>query len=451
MAIFPDHPGAKPKELLRGPLIALLYLIPRSRLAIALPSLWLALVCLAGAGVAAAADGPAGGNGAGGTGQSQRVLRVGVLAGAAPCSANSNGDWQGLAVELWARVARRKQIAYKLQSSPSAAALLRDAAANRIDLGVGCLSLNPERVAIYRFSLPFQEGGLAVLMRRSRLGLGRAMLQSLLAPDLLRLLAGYLFGIALVAALIWQIEGHAKGSEAKQDGQRRHFLRLFQILATGPGTNTIVRTSRGQVLVIGSYVIRIVSASLLVSYITLNVVSQPQTRGLTQLRSLAELAGLRVAVRPGSSAEATLRRINAAKPIVLVPIRSVLDAGPLLNNGQVNAVVADDLQMLYLQALRGNQQLELVLRNQQPASQGFVFSPALAENLANQIDQAISELKREGVVAELQQQLLDTAERGENGAGPDRAIPAQGSANPLPDAASGNQAPDEQPRRINKF
>ncbi len=451
MAIFPDHPGAKPKELLRGPLIALLNLSPRPRWAIALPSLWLALVCLAGAGVAAAADGPAGGDLAGGTGQSQRVLRVGVLAGAAPCSANSNGDWQGLAVELWARVARRKQIAYQLQASPSAAALLRDAAANRIDLGVGCLSLNPERLAIYRFSLPFQEGGLAVLMRRSRLGLGRAMLQSLLAPDLQRLLAGYLSGIVLVAALIWQIEGHATGSEAKQDGQRRHFLRLFQILATGPGTNTIVRTSRGQVLVIGSYVIRIVSASLLVSYITLNVVSQPQARGLPQLRSLAELAGLRVAVRPGSSAEGTLRRINAAKPIVLVPIRSVLDAGPLLNNGQVDAVVADDLQMLYLQALRGNQQLELVLSNQQPASQGFVFSPALAEDLAIQIDQAISELKREGLVAELQQQLLDAAERGETRAGAGEAIPAQRSATPLPDAASGNQAPGDQPRRINKF
>jgi ABC-type amino acid transport substrate-binding protein len=415
-------------------------------LAIALPALLLALVCLAGAGVAVAADGLAGG-----TGQSQRVLRVGVLAGAAPCSANSNGDWQGLAVELWARVARRKQIAYKLESSPSAAALLRDAAANRIDLGVGCLSLSPERVALYRFSLPFQEGGLAVLMRRSRLGLGRAMLQSLLAPDLLRLLAGYLSGIALVAALIWQIEGHAKGSEAKQDGQRRHFLRLFQILATGPGTNAIVRTSRGQVLVIGSYAIRIVSASLLVSYITLNVVSQPQARGLPQLRSLAELAGLRVAVRPGSSAEGTLRRINAAKPIVLVPIRSVLDAGPLLNNGQVDAVVADDLQMLYLQALRGNQQLELVLSNQQPASQGFVFSPALAEDLAIQIDQAISELKREGLVAELQQQLLDAAERGETRASPGEAIPAQRSATPLPDAATGSKAPGEQPRRINKF
>lgn len=443
MAIFLEHPGAKPKALGRGPLVPLLYLRPGSWMAITLPALSLALVCLAGTGVAAAADGLAGGNG--------QSLRVGVLAGAAPCSSNSNGDWQGLAVELWARVARRKQIAYKLQSSPSAAALLRDAEANRIDLGVGCLSLNPERVAIYRFSLPFQEGGLAVLMRRGRLGLGRAMLQSLLAPDLLRLLAGYLSGIALVAALIWQLEGHAKGSEAKQDGQRRHFLRLFQILATGPGTNTIVRTSRGQVLVIGSYVIRIVSASLLVSYITLNVVSQPQARGLTQLRSLAELAGLTVAVRPGSSAEATLGRINAAKPIVLVPIRSVLDAGPLLNNGQVDAVVADDLQMLYVQALRSNQQLELVLRNQQPASQGFVFSPALAENLANQIDQAISELKREGVVAELQQQLLEAAERGETRSGPSQGTPAQRRATPLPDAASGNQAPVEQPKRINKF
>jgi ABC-type amino acid transport substrate-binding protein len=275
---------------------------------------------------------------------------------------------------------------------------------------------------------------LAVLMRRSRLELGRAMLQSLLAPDLLRLLAGYLSGIALVAALVWQIEGHANGNEAKQDGKRRHFLRIFQILATGPGTNTIVRTSRGQALVICSYGIRIVSASLLVSYITINVVRQPQANGIPRQRGLAALAGLRVAVRPGSSAERTLRTLGAARPITLVPMRSVLDAGPLLNNRQVDAAVADDLQMMYVQALSSNQQLELVLSAQQPASQGFVFSPALEDSLANRIDQAISELKREGVVVELQQQLLDAAERSEARGVPGQAMGAQQTRSVKPTA-----------------
>jgi ABC-type amino acid transport substrate-binding protein len=428
--------------MIKGLLLPMLHQ-PRARLGVTvpslLPSLLLALVCLGGAGVAGAGVAGAGVATAGEVkpgenGQAQRVLRVGVLAGAAPCSFNNNGDWQGLAVELWARVARRKHIPYQLQAAPNATALLNDAAANRIDLGVGCLSLNPERVAMYRFSLPFQEEGLAVLMRRSRLELGRAMLQSLLAPDLLRLLAGYLSGIVLVAALIWQIEGHANSNEAKQDGKWRHFLRIFQILATGPGTNTIVRTSRGQALVICSYGIRIVSASLLVSYITLNVVRQPQANGIPRQRGLAALAGLRVAVRPGSSAERTLRTLGAARPITLVPMRSIVDAGPLLNNRQVDAAVADDLQMQYVQALSSNQQLELVLSAQQPASQGFVFSPALEDSLANRIDQAISELKREGVVVELQQQLLDAAERSEARGVPGQAMGAQQTRSVKPTA-----------------
>ena len=116
--------------MIKGLLLPMLHQ-PRARLGVTvpslLPSLLLALVCLGGAGIAGAGEATAGEVKPGENGQAQRVLRVGVLAGAAPCSFNNDGDWQGLAVELWARVARRKHIPYQLQAAPNATALLNDA------------------------------------------------------------------------------------------------------------------------------------------------------------------------------------------------------------------------------------------------------------------------------------------------------------------------------------
>ena len=38
------------------------------------------------------------------------VLRVGVVDGAPPCSYRDAGDWRGLAVDLWGRIATRERL-----------------------------------------------------------------------------------------------------------------------------------------------------------------------------------------------------------------------------------------------------------------------------------------------------------------------------------------------------
>lgn len=343
------------------------------------------------------------------------VLRVGVVDGSQPCAWRHGQAWQGLAVDLWNRIASREQLAFVIQALPDTRALLDAAAADRIDVAIGCLNVSPERLARLRFSLPFQEDGLAVMVTNSRLDLGRAFLGSLFGPTLLQLLGGFLAANALLTALAWRVEGYGAREETQRLGVRRSASKLFQVLATGPGGNVVVHTTRGNLLVLAAYLVRIVAASLLVGYLTVTVVNETQGRLSGRMEGPDDLRGRRVAVRPGSASEALLREINARRegpPARAVPIRQVADGLPLLRRQQVDALLADNLQLTWLQmGVAQSGRTRLALQGIRPESQAFVYAPSLPEPTAERIDLAISALKREGVVSELRRRILAEPDR----------------------------------------
>lgn len=342
--------------------------------------------------------------------RSETILRVGVLDGSPPCSElRGPGRWEGKAVRLWQFVAARERLAYTLEPYPNAKALLEASRRGAVDLGVGCLTITPERVGTYRFSLPFQESGVALLMGTNRLATLRAVLGGVLDARLLGLLAGYLLAIGVLSLVVWRTEGGFPPGSAMQagraalwptrDGWRQRAL-VFQVLATGPGTNTIVATTRGQGLVVLSYLMRIVFGSLIVSTITLDVLRQaPLSDALPE--TLDDLAGRRVAARPGSVSEKLLRSPPLQGRVTVVPLPQLSDAPALLLNRQVDAVLADEQQLRYVReqlSVRQRSRLQLVLDGQRPESQAFVYSPQLPKATSEGIDRAISEAKRNGQV-----------------------------------------------------
>jgi ABC-type amino acid transport substrate-binding protein len=339
------------------------------------------------------------------------VLRVGVVDGAQPCSFRKEGVWKGLAVDLWSRVATEEKLPFVLQEWPNLRALLAATRRGEVEVAVGCVNLSPERLQSIAFSLPFQEDGLAVLTLRNRFDLGKAFLRSLLGPALLQLLGGFLLLIGLLSLLTWWVEGHGRSSTTRSLGTTRSFARIFQILATGPGSNTIVETTRGHLLVLLAYLVRIVAASLLVGFLTVHVVEETRARGGGALRSLEDLRGRRVAVRPGSISAALVEEMNREglrPPLQPVPLPRVDQAISLLEEGKADAVLADDLQLSYVLAHHGRRTAlpTLVLRALRPESQGFAFGPRLDAATALRIDLAISRMKRSGEISLLREEAL---------------------------------------------
>jgi len=338
----------------------------------------------------------------------QKVLRVGVVDGSPPCTYRQSGEWQGLAVDLWTRIATRERLPFVLSEWSSVQSLLDATRRDQLDVAVGCLNVSPERLGLYRFSLPFQEDGLAVMVLNTPLDLSRAFLGSLLGSSLLLLLGGYLLTIALLSALAWRVEGYGEKPETQSLGLLRSFTKLFQVLATGPGGNMIVSTTRGNALVIVAYLTRIVTGSLLVGYLTVNVVREVQGRTKGNITALSDLRGLRVGVRRGTVSESVLRELNAGSDgvkVTILPLGSIGAGVDLLLAGRADAVLGDNLQLSYLllQVETKGSLPTLALQGIRPESQAFALSPQLPETTAARIDQAISALKRSGVVTTLRE------------------------------------------------
>lgn len=345
-------------------------------------------------------------------GAQEPVLRVGVVDGAPPCSYRDAGAWRGLAVDLWNRIATREQLPYVVSEWPSVRKMLEATRQGSLDVAVGCINVSPDRLEKYRFSLPFQEDGLAVMVVQSRLDLGRSFLTALLTPTLLQLLGGYLLAIAALALLTWRVEHYTQQAQTLSDGQLRSFSKVFQILATGPGSNTLVSTTRGHGVVLMAYMVRIVSASLLVGYLTVNVAREVQESAGGSIRSEADLLGLRVGARQGTVSEGLLNELNsgsATAKITIVPLNNIRAGLDLLVDRRIDALLGDNLQLTYLlihAKVRGLVP-SLALQGIRPESQAFAFAPSLPEATAERIDQSISELKRSGLVSTMRQQATE--------------------------------------------
>ena len=337
------------------------------------------------------------------------VLRVGLVDGSPPCSYREAGVWRGLAIDLWNQVATLEHLPYVVTEWPSVRQMLEASREGRLDVAVGCINVSPDRLQRYRFSLPFQEDGLAVMVVKSRLDLGRSFLGALLTPTLLQLLGGYLLAIAVLTWLTLRLEARTHPAPVSRRSSLRHCSKVFQVLATGPGSNTIVSTTRGNGVVILAYLVRIVSASLLVGYLTVNVAGEIQDKASGAIQSPADLRGLRVGVRSGTVSEALLKELNAGgtgEKVTMVALDSIGAGAEQLASRQMDALVGDNLQLSHLLLQDQSKRFlpSLALEGIRPESQAFAFSPALPEATTDRIDQAISALKRSGVVSELRQQ-----------------------------------------------
>jgi ABC-type amino acid transport substrate-binding protein len=329
-----------------------------------------------------------------------KVLRVGVLDGSPPCSLQKNrGQWQGQAVELWELIARREGLAYLMRGYPTPRSLLEATRNDQVDIGVGCLTMAPERVGKYRFSLPFQERGLALMLPAEAGANSLRLLSTLVNTELLKVIGGYLLAIGLISSVVFLDEHRSEASTSKRE-QLRRFALIYQVMASGPGTNMIVTRTRGHALVLLAWLVRIIGASMIVSTITLDALREPTARGF-QPRRLTDLIGLRIAVRPGSVSEHLLKIPPLAGRVKLVSL-SALEQGPvLLLQGKADGVLADEQQLVYvLEQIPKEQRsrLRLALKDSYRESQAFVYSPNLDSALVTRLDRAISQAKRDGLV-----------------------------------------------------
>jgi ABC-type amino acid transport substrate-binding protein len=365
---------------------------------------------------AASAAAPAGQPGLGGTSPAPpatpapapapttRPIRVGLTAKSTPCTFFPEGHWQGSFYEAWQEVAANANLPFEIVQIPSFRQLLEAGQSGQVDVAVGCINMTPDRLAKYRFSVPLQEDGISVLLRREQTKTWLTIARTLGSPGILGLLAAILSFVLLMTLFLWRIEGYGGQESTRVAGRPRTFAKVFQILLTGPGTNTIASTVRGNSLISIVYFVRIVAASVLVSLVSVNVIKRSTEEAASQVSAVQDLAGKTVSVGPGSVSEGWIDSFNvqlaasdSARRIKLHPMDSLAKSCDLLIRGEVDAVIADNAQVQYYRTkLNPRAPLQVVIRNIHRQSQGLILSPQLPDSTVLRINQAIARIKETG-------------------------------------------------------
>jgi len=116
-----------------------------------------------------------------------------------------NGQWEGISIALWQRIARQLGWKYRLEQT-DLQGLLDGVAQGRYDAGVAALTITADREKRLDFSQPFYTTGLGIAVPASRGGGFWWLLRSLVSLGFIQVvlaLAGLLLGVGL---LIWTFE-----------------------------------------------------------------------------------------------------------------------------------------------------------------------------------------------------------------------------------------------------
>ncbi|MFO1037450.1 MAG: transporter substrate-binding domain-containing protein [Geminicoccaceae bacterium] len=255
-----------------------------------------------------------------------------------------DGAWQGIAIELWAEIAKELGLTYTLTELARPADLVDGVAEGRLDAAVAPLTITAEREARLDFSHPFFNTGLGIAVQAEpETGAWRQTLDRLMSTDFLRVvgvLAALLVG---VGALMWLAE-HRRNAEqferGPMDGIGSGFWWAAVTMTTVGYGDKAPRTTLGRLL----GVIWMFAGVILISAFTAQITASLTVNSLGgSVTGPADLPRSRVGVVGGT---ATIDYLTAYR-VPSLPYPSLDAALQALAAGQLDAVVHDEPILRY--------------------------------------------------------------------------------------------------------
>jgi len=143
-------------------------------------------------------------------------LRVAVYDLAPYGSVGPDGEFQGVSVELWRRVAEEIGRQYKLTPVAQMDAILAGLEQGRFDAAIGAITITPERAARVDFSYPAHRSGVAVALRKEAGPISALVAYGLVAVELSSLIAGMLGLLLAIGVAMWFIERPSRAAAASE-------------------------------------------------------------------------------------------------------------------------------------------------------------------------------------------------------------------------------------------
>ncbi len=240
----------------------------------------------------------------------QREIIVGTKEAAPFAMKGPDGQWTGISIDLWRRIADPKSIRYRFHETETVPELIDAAASGKVDIAVAALTVTAGREDMLDFSAAFYGTGLGIAVAAAGGPASWApVMRTLTSGSFLQAVLA-LIGLALaVGFVVWLLE-------------RRHNEEFGGSVAKGLSSSvwwtTVAMTQRG----IGHQGPRTMPGRFIAmlwmvgSIITIAVFTAAITSALTvrhlqgSVQGVTDLSRVRVGAVSGSSTEETLRKLR---------------------------------------------------------------------------------------------------------------------------------------------
>jgi ABC-type amino acid transport substrate-binding protein len=122
-----------------------------------------------------------------------------------PFAMQEDGHWEGIAIELWSRIAEQLDLDYELREA-GLGEMLQLVEAGDADVAAAALTITSDRETRLDFSHPFHTSGLGVVVNQKPGGGWLAALSRVFSERFLKALAPLLLLLTIVGVLVWLVE-----------------------------------------------------------------------------------------------------------------------------------------------------------------------------------------------------------------------------------------------------
>src|SRR5271155_3939559 len=111
---------------------------------------------------------------------------------------DEQGNWSGISIDLWRRVAERLKLRYRFVDAVSVTSLLENLESGDFDIAVAAITVTPARQQLVDFSVPYFHTGTGVAVQANRITSWGPVIRSIASFSFLQA-AMALLGLAFLA------------------------------------------------------------------------------------------------------------------------------------------------------------------------------------------------------------------------------------------------------------
>ncbi|MCD7896794.1 MAG: transporter substrate-binding domain-containing protein, partial [Planctomycetaceae bacterium] len=305
----------------------------------------------------------------------EAVVRVGLFDILPFVMPEGSAAGNGYAADLWREVAARLRLDCRYTRYKTIGELFTAVAEGREDVAVTALTINMERARWCRFSFPWYDSGMAIMVRDDDRGIWYELRQN-------RYIRFYVLFILVLCVLSYLIMRVRRGREPDfpEDWKDGFFLSLFNLMVLiREGQLAKNYTSwKGNLLTIAWTLFGVAAVTYVTSTLTAAMMAVAQDQ--SAITSVSDLGGHKVGALEGGLAQRYLDQLQHQ----VVAVKNVEEGVDLLEKGRIEAFVSDYPVLLFWSNTHREKNLRLTGTVFHPEKFGFAINrdkPELAERV----------------------------------------------------------------------